>query len=107
MPGIIVKLGSFPNSQIRPRSAVRESVIINFALVMAVETPILVQNSQRIKAIIKNQGPNSVNIEYASGITPVFTLASGAALTVEGGGDNVFATAIGGPSELQIDDRLG
>lgn len=104
---IVQKLGSFPNSQIKPRSPVRDANMIEFALVAATETQILSQNSQRVKAIIKNSGGVPVEIDYTSGPSDAFTLQPGAALTIEGGGDDVFATAIGGAGALEIDDRVG
>jgi len=107
MAGIVVKLGSFPNSQIKPRSAVRDATMIDVALVDGVEKQILSQNSQRVKAIIKNSGAVPVNIDYTAGASGSFTIPVGGALTVEGGGDDVFATAVGGAGALQIDDRLG
>lgn len=105
--GIIVKLGSFPNSQIKPRSAVRTATMIDVALMAAVETQILTANNSRVKAIIKNSGLVPVDIDYQSGVSDAFTINPGASLTIEGGGDDVFATAVGGAGALQIDDRLG
>lgn len=105
---IIVKLGSFPNSQIKPRSAVRDADMINISLpVPGTEVQILTQNSARVKAIIKNSGAFPINIDYTSGPGAFFQIPPGGALTVEGGGDDVFATPIGGASSVEIDDRLG
>lgn len=105
---IVVKLGSFPNSQIKPRSAVRDATVIDISLPIAgTEVQILTANSARVKAIIKNSGSFPINIDYQSGPSDGFTIEPGSALTVEGGGDDVFATPLGGASSVQIDDRLG
>lgn len=101
------KLGSFPNSQIRPRSAVKKSTMIDIALVADTETQILSENKQRVKAIIKNNGTVPVDIDYTSGPSDSFRLLPTTALVVEGTDDDVFATAIGGAGSLEIDERLG
>ena len=100
---IIRLLGSFPNSQIKPRSPVREAEMLEIALAGG-EEQIL---SADVKAIIKVSGANPVKIDYTSGPSDGFTVNPGGALTVEGGGDDVFATPIGGASSLEIDDRRG
>lgn len=108
MPGIGDKLGSFPNSQIKPRSPVRESEMINTTITVGDgETMILAEDTNRIKAIIKNTGPGDAFVDYESGPSDGFTLSPGSAITVEGGGDDVFATAIGGDISLEIDNRVG
>ena len=103
---IIRLLGSFPNSQIKPRSPVREAEMLEIALAGG-EEQILSADDTRVKAIIKVSGANPVKIDYTSGPSDGFTVNPGGALTVEGGGDDVFATPIGGASSLEIDDRRG
>ena len=105
--GIVFKLGSFPNSQIKPRSPVRQSEMKNVALLADTETQILTAENSRVKAIIKNSGEVPVELDYIAGLGNVFTLPPGGSLTIDGGGDDVFAEAIGGAGALEIDDRFG
>lgn len=108
MAGIIRDLGSFPNSQIKPRSPVTSAGMNEITLAAAgVEIQILSADPNRVKAIIKNSGASAVKIDYTAGPSDGFTINPGGALTVEGGGDDVFATPIGGAGALEIDDRLG
>jgi len=81
--------------------------MININLLDGIEQEILSEDTNRIKAIIKNNGNFPVNIDYLSGASPTFTIPPGGSLTVEGGGNDVFATSVGGASELQIDNRIG
>lgn len=108
---IVRLLGSFPNSQIKPRSPVRESATIVLAVAASPgNTQVLLQDANRIKALIKNSG--SFPIEYAYSVADLgldqdFTLNPGASITVDGGGNDVFMQAIGGVGEVEIDDRVG
>lgn len=105
---IVKKLGSFPNSQNRPRSPVRESAMIEVSLPVAgTEYSVLAANANRVRAIIKVVGPNPVKFDYTSGPSDGFTINPGGALTVENGNDEVFGTPQGGASAVEIDDRLG
>lgn len=107
---IVRLLGSFPNSQIKPRSPVRESEMINLNLPLAGgEQQILAADIDRIKAIIKNKESSAGDafVDYTNGPSDGFTLKPGAALTIDGGGDNVFVTPVGGNVDLEIDNRVG
>lgn len=105
---IVFKLGSFPNSQNRPRSPVRESEMIEVSLpVGGTEVLILSENAARIRAIIKVSGANPVKFDYVAGPSDGFTVNPGGSLTIENGNDDVFGTPIGGPSAVEIDDRVG
>lgn len=109
MPGIGDKLGSFPNSQIKPRSPVRESETIDVPLAADTKIVVLPEDENRILAIIKNKANSAAEVEisYASGAVDAFTLLPGSATQVDGGGDDVYAEAIGGTATLEIDNRVG
>lgn len=108
---IVQKLGSFPNSQIKPRSPVRESDTIVLAVAASPGfTQVLAADPARVSALIKNSGSFPIEYAYNSAdlsINQDFTLAPGDAITVDGGGDDVFMQAIGGVGEVEIDNRLG
>lgn len=107
---IVRKLGSFPNSQIKPTSAVREadSTIVQ-VLASPGETQVLVANENRIKAILINNGPLPFRYDYQPGnvLNEGALIPVGGAIEIEGGFDSVWATGIGGATSIAIDDRLG
>jgi hypothetical protein len=109
MPGIIQKLGSFPNSQIKPRSAVRDADVVRVPVTSAGEVQILSANPVRVKAIVKNEGPFPLQYDYNPGqaASEGFLVPVGGAINIEGGGDDVYAIGIGGDTVVSIDDRLG
>lgn len=107
---IIRKLGSFPNSQIKPTSAVREAdSIIVAVLASPAESQVLTANENRIKAILINNGPFPFRYDYQPGnvLAEGALIPVGGAIEIEGGFSDVWATGIGGATSIAIDDRLG
>lgn len=110
---IVRLLGSFPNSQIKPRSPVRENDTDSITVPASPSfTTILTMGTDLVKAIVINEGPNPIEYVYNSSsnfATAPITLNVGDSMVFEDGdgGSTVIARGIGGSSEIVVDERTG
>jgi len=102
-------VGSFPNSQVKPRSPVTLADTDVITLTTTI-VQILTANSARVKTIIKNEGPDEMEYAYNMadfGTNTAFVIEADGAITVEGSAINVWAKAVNTTCDISIDDRLG
>lgn len=107
---IVRVLGSFPNSQIKPTSAVRDTEVTEIAVAASpAETKVLNANDDRIRATFLNAGSFPIRYDTNSGeaVSEGIQIAPGRTFTVEGADVEVWATSIGGAGILQLQDELG
>ena len=107
---IIAFLGSFPNSQVRPRKATATQMTNTVAVPLAPATAIVVAaNPDRTALTIKNSGSTVIRYGYSvAEINPGtgFILPPGASIDIEEPGD-VYATADVGAGSLSYDEGVG
>ena len=107
---IVRLLGSFPNSQIKPTSAVRLSDADRFPIAASpTEVKVLNANDERISATLLNTGTVTWLYDYAPGNVAAegLPITPGQSVTVEGADAEVWIVSSGGATEVAIDDRLG
>lgn len=107
---IIRLLGSFPNSQIKPTSAVRDTDITTLAVAASPgETKVLVANEDRITATFKNAGAFNIKYDTQAGqaLAEGMTIEPGRTFSVEGADVEVWATSVGGAGSLELQDERG
>lgn len=103
---IVNILGSFPNSQIKPRPSSQEAAVNVVNLADGVETPILTPNPNRTQAFIKVRS-GTVLVDYEAGPQDGVILETDSSLDISVTADTVYATAQGGAAVVEIDDREG
>lgn len=108
MPGIIQKLGSFPNSQVKPTPATRTAEIIELTA-PALPASIQYTTPQDLTAaIVVNNGPNPLRYAYEAGdVATGPIIAVGGAVTIDDAEATVFLSGVGGTTEVRIDEREG
>lgn len=107
---IVRLLGSFPNSQIKPTSAVRDTEVTEIAVAASpAETQILVANEDRITATFINSGTFPLKYDTAAGQadTEGILITPGRTFTVEGPDVEVWATGVGGATVVGLQDERG
>lgn len=107
---IVRVLGSFPNSQIKPTSAVRDTNVTELAVAASPsETKVLVADEDRIRATFINAGtvPIKYDTNSAEAVSEGIEIAVGRTFSVEGADVEVWATGIGGTGLLQLQDEKG
>lgn len=107
---IVRLLGSFPNSQIKPTSAVRETDVDVVPVgASPVETKILDANEDRISITFKNEGtfPLKYDTEPGNVASEGILIQPQRTFTVEGPDVEVWASGIGGATEVSFQDERG
>lgn len=107
---IVRLLGSFPNSQIKPTSAVRETDVTEIAVPQdPAEIQILTANEDRISATFINSGDFPLKYDTVAGqaSSEGIQIAPGRTFTVEGPDVEVWATGIGGATTVGLQDERG
>jgi len=107
---IVRLLGSFPNSQIKPTSAVRETDVTQIPIAAApAETKILNADEDRITATFINSGVTNLRYDTAPGnvATDGILIVPGQTFTVEGADVEVWALSVGGPGSVGLQDEKG
>lgn len=107
---IVRLLGSFPNSQIKPTSAVRLSDAYRVAIpANPTVVQVITANTERITATLFNSGTVTWFYDYQSAnvLTEGLPITPGQSVTVEGGEVEVYVASSGLATQVTIDDRLG
>lgn len=107
---IIAFLGSFPNSQVRPRKVTASQAARNLAVAASPATTLIVPaNPNRTALTIKNNGANAIRYGYSLAELNGgggFILGVDSGIDIEEPGD-VFASADGGVSSVSVDEGVG
>lgn len=107
---IVRVLGSFPNSQIKPTSAVRDTEVTEIPIAASpAETKALNANDERIRATFINAGTTNLRYDTNPGeaATEGILIQPGRTFSVEGADVEVWITSVGGPGLVQLQDELG
>lgn len=107
---ILSVLGSFPNSQIRPRNAALDEDTQNITVPDGVVTTIAAANSNRTNLNILNEGVGAIRWRTADEGAPTATdgylLKAGASVEIRSR-EEVLAIAIGADAEISTKEGVG